>query len=64
MTTRIENKLDQRPCGRGSWAFEFWTMGGERSEMWWTPKVTLTEARRMAVAEAQRRGAMVMWVVP
>lgn len=50
------------PRGEGSWVFQF-NRGG--TEPWWAPGVlTLTEAKKLARAEAVRRGANVAEVCP
>jgi hypothetical protein len=61
-TSEYEFSHGKRPCGQGTWAFTF----DRRSyvsidEVWWTPFVTWSDARRRAVTEARRRGATTAW---
>ena len=64
-TSEYEFSHGKRPRGRGTWAFTFDTRRYDRiEEVWWTPFVTWSDARRLAVAEARRRGAVIAWAQP
>lgn len=58
VTSEYEFAHGRKPRGKALWAFEF-TAGGERSMPWFVPgRLTYAEAKRLAVAEAKRRGAL------
>ena len=52
-TSEYEFSHGKRPRGRGTWAFTFDTRRYDRiEEVWWTPLVTWSDARRLR----RRRG--------
>ena len=64
-TVDFEFAHGRTPRGRGTWAFTF----DQRhyrdvlsAEVFWSTPGTYSEAKRQAVAEAQRRGARVVYV--
>lgn len=62
-TTAYEFNHGRRPRGREFWAFEF---GFDASVYWMTPgSTTFTDAKKLARAEALRRGfSGVVYVLP
>jgi hypothetical protein len=60
-TTEYRSSHGAEPRGRGGWAFVFRLDGQSlrdytNEEIWWSPgALTLTEAKKLARAEAQRR---------
>lgn len=61
-TTEYQFSHGKQPRGRGSWAFAF-SRNAPVEEMFWTPgSTTYAEAKKMAKAEAERRGVSTVYV--
>lgn len=61
-TMEYRKSHGREPRGTGSWAFAF---GGPDAEPWFTPgATTYTAAKKMAAAEARKRGATVAYALP
>lgn len=57
-TREYEFSHGKKPRGRGSWAFFFDDKTNNVADAFWTPgSTTYAEAKKMAKAEAVRRGA-------
>ncbi|MCC6178778.1 MAG: hypothetical protein WAZ94_15070 [Phycisphaerales bacterium] len=68
-TSEYRKSHGSEPRGRGAWAFVFsWAEAKEGlvESAWFTPGSLLTfgEAKKLAVAEAQRRGSVVAYAMP
>lgn len=49
----------KEPKGRGSWAFSIGEVVKDDidyNKLWWSPSCTYAEARKLAIAEAKKRG--------
>jgi hypothetical protein len=53
-TKDFELAHGRKPRGTGHWAFFF----DNDPQPWWVPEATFTAAKKAALAEAYRRGAM------
>ncbi len=63
-TSEYEYNHGAKPRGRGSWAFAF-DCNEKPEALFWTPgSTTYGEALKLARAEAKRRGASMVTVVP
>lgn len=53
----------KQPRGFGSWAFAF-SREAKLDDLFWAYNMNYADAKKQAVAEAQRRGRAEVWVQP
>ncbi|MBI4028852.1 MAG: hypothetical protein HY376_00580 [Candidatus Blackburnbacteria bacterium] len=64
-TSQYELVHGKKPRGHGSWAFMFDKKTyDDINEVWWTGSMVYSEAKKIALVEAKRRNASIVYVQP